>query len=134
KSSNTVGVNSGSENNLVASVMNSSYEENVVMPPVPLFVRNPSIVEIPAITQFPSITQFSSFVRLPSTGLAHLTNQNRTIDQIPLKDNSSDVSKVPMSNSGSTRVLLDPAKIAKDAKRVVYNNGEPRMYWSLEET
>ncbi|CAK9181799.1 unnamed protein product [Ilex paraguariensis] len=125
--------------------------------------QNSSSNQIPSNVQIPSFTQISSVTHIPSNGKILSNSHNpssvlvsssdsfpsnvqiSSISQIPSIVQVSSISHESLVNpvsgqiasdipEGTLRNLISSVEAPKPAKRVVYNNGELGMYWSLEET
>ncbi|CAK9181801.1 unnamed protein product [Ilex paraguariensis] len=125
--------------------------------------QNSSSNQIPSNVQIPSFTQISSVTHIPSNGKILSNSHNpssvlvsssdsfpsnvqiSSISQIPSIVQVSSISHESLVNpvsgqiasdipGGTLRNLISSVEAPKPAKRVVYNNGELGMYWSLEET
>ena len=145
KNSTSVNTGLGSVIGMGSSVNLSGGDELCVMPPsIPSNSQTSSVLNIPSIptiTHFPSIIQFPTSVRNPSN--SHSTsNQTTFIGQIPLSGGEkvieTDGSKLQNIPGSETNVMASakdlPGVSNVNVKKVVYNNGEPGIYWTSEET
>ncbi|CAK9164400.1 unnamed protein product [Ilex paraguariensis] len=97
---------------------------------------NPQISRSSSLPQINFLGQDSSGIRYPFTIQSSMVPQISLDSHLSVPQESS-IANVPLTDSGNSSLgngLLTLAGAPKSAKRVVYNNGEPGMYWTSEET
>ncbi|CAK9149776.1 unnamed protein product [Ilex paraguariensis] len=97
---------------------------------------NPPISRSSSLPLINFFGQDSSGIQYPFSIQNSLVPQTSTDPHfsVPRQSSIVNVPSADSSNSSLGNGLLTSAGIPKPAKRVVYNNGEPGMYWTSEET